>query len=377
MSMVLQFPSRGAPAEPIARRRWAHRRAIRFLATVLLPIALALAVVGPLWPSRIDGGSDGVLAWLARLGGDHPVLLGLGFFLAFSAAGGYWLARARAAGTRAMPGEAPALASLDQRLRAGFLIAGVAVVGLLARTALVDAQRVIGVSMVPTLQSGDRVLVNRLAYGLRLPFTSRRFHARAPRRGDLIVFPNVEREGPNGGMGSLVKRVVGLPGDVITFHDGSPVINGWAVPSCDAGPFVVAAGSGLVRGRLAVEVLGDRAYLTLRSPVDDPRFSRFEVPAGELFVLGDDRPASDDSRTWNESRGGGVPIANVEGRVSRLALGTSSAGRLDLRQLLAPLRPTLRPSELDVSALERRVADCLAHRPRSSEPPKPAPKETP
>jgi signal peptidase I len=192
----------------------------------------------------------------------------------------------------------------------------------------------------------------------------------------VIVFPNPnpdrDRALADPAPRTLVKRVIGLPGDVIAFRDGSPVVNGWVVPSCDAGPYLSVSGSALVRGRLAVEVLGDRTYLTVRPPPGEAPTPPFEVPPGEVYVIGDDRGVSQDSRAWRASSHGqstGVPIASIEGRVSRLAVGASGDGHLDLAHPFAGLRPVLRQPNLDVTALDRRIVGCLAHPPRSSTPP--------
>jgi signal peptidase I len=214
---------------------------------------------------------------------------------------------------------------------------------------------------VPTLSDGDRVLVNRLAYGLRIPFSNRIVGGELPRRGDVIVFA--------GDRSAMVKRVLGLPGDVVAFRDGSPIINGWPVPACDAGPFVTLSAGAAVRGRLTVEFLDGSAYLTIRTPFDDAAFPGYQVLPGELFVLGDDRGLSRDSRSWNGGRGGGVRLADVRGRVSRLAVGRLPDGRLDLARLLAPLGPRIRAPKIDLRETEALVAACLARPPGVTHPP--------
>jgi signal peptidase I len=254
------------------------------------------------------------------------------------------------------------------------LFAGVALTALAIRASVLEIYRVVSPSMVPTLNVGDRLLVNRLAYGLRIPFSDHIVRARPPRRGDVIVFPS---EAAGGGAGAgprwLVKRVLGLPGDVVAFRNGSPIVNGWVVPACDTGPFVSTAGTTVVRGRLAVELLEDRAYLTVRVPLDETRLSDYRVPPGEVFVIGDDRGLSSDSRAWNQGRGGSVRISSVVGRVSRLAVGGFRDGRLDLSSVLAPLGRHVREPNVDVGKTEENIGGCLAaRRPPSTWPPAPA-----
>jgi signal peptidase I len=368
----------GAPAP--ARRRLIETRAFARIGSLLLPAVATFGALRFLIPSRMDAGSTGLFALLARADDEHPLLLAIALFLLLSEVAKYWLRRLRARSgglpTTPRPVVEAALTgrgALPARGNPRFLawLAALATIAFLARVNVAEIYRVVSPSMVPTLNVGDRLLVNKLAYGLRLPFSKRVLRARPPRRGDLIVFPNQGRDRGSARPSSLVKRVIGLPGDEIAFAGGSPIINGWVVPSCDAGAFLSAAGTSIIRGRLAVEMLDDRAYLTLRTPLDETRFARFKVPPDELFVLGDSRAVSSDSRSWNGGRGGGVPIDSVEGRVSRLAIARLQDGRLDLRHPFAGLRPNLRETNLDVDQLEHRIAACLAHPPRSSRPPAP------
>jgi signal peptidase I len=342
-------------------------RAARWLSSAV-PTAAALAAsvvtLRFVVPSRFQAGASGFWPWLARAGERQPLVLGVVLFVLFATVAGHWL-------RQLVPsdGEPPGDIS-SGRAALAIVVLGAVIFGTRAR--LVDIARVTGASMEPTLNPGDRLVVNKVAYGLRLPLSRRALRAKPPRRGDLIVFPNPDRcRGPDEPT-SIVKRVIGLPGDEVAFIDGSPVINGWIVPSCDVGSFLIAAGTRLVRGRLAMESLADRAYLTLRAPLDEERFARFKVPPGEVFVLGDDRPASRDSRAWNDGGGGGVPLDAVEGRVSRLAAAMGSGGRLALGHLFRGLRPDLRALNVDVTQLDKRLAACAAHPPRSSWPP-PAP----
>jgi signal peptidase I len=254
--------------------------------------------------------------------------------------------------------------------RFGAVLTGLVVATLLARATVTEIFQVVGPSMTPTLNAGDRLLVNKLAYGLRMPLLDRRIRVGQPRRGDVVVFRTNGAAG-GGEAPTVVKRVIGLPGDVISFSGGSPVINGWLVPSCDAGPFLTVVGPSVLRGRLVVEVLDDRAHLTVRTQDDETRLAAFKVPSGEVFVLGDDRGVSRDSRAWNEGRGGGLRIDNIIGRVSRLAIGGFRNGQLDRRRLLAPLRLEVREANVDLRRTQQRIAACLAHPPRSSRPPAP------
>src|SRR5687768_9798049 len=100
---------------------------------------------------------------------------------------------------------------------------GIVIVVVMAfRSSVVDWNDVMSGSMAPTILPGDRFLVNKTAYGLTIPFTGKYLvEWGGPRRGDIIVF-NVRLEGEDVGM---VKRVVGVPGDVISYRRGRLTIN--------------------------------------------------------------------------------------------------------------------------------------------------------
>jgi signal peptidase I len=346
-----------------ARARPLRWRIARAVVTRAAPLGGAVAALRWLVPDRLDGGTAGPLAQLARVGDEHPLALALALFTALALVAEYWWRR-----------WAP-FADSDPLRGPRFwgALAAVLVAAALARSSIVQIDRVVSPSMVPTLGVRDRILVNRLAYGLRLPFSGRRLATREPKRGDVVVFPSDARPAEDARAldepRALVKRVLGLPGDVVAVDQGVVSINGWRVPVCDAGPFVTTAGSVTVRGRLVVEFLGDRVYLTVREPADDSTFAPFRVPAGEVFVVGDARSVSRDSRAWNHGRGAGVPIATLEGRVSRLAIGASHDGRLDLRQLFAPLGVAVREPDVDLSATTELVAACLRRPPPETSPP--------
>jgi len=137
-----------------------------------------------------------------------------------------------------------------------------AVVLFFAINAVSARVRVDGFSMVPTLQDGEYVLVNRLAYRTKLP-----------EHGDIIVF-----ESPQTADLDLIKRVIGLPGDTVTISGGTVQVNGKPVSE----PYIAAA------------------------PIYNGEWS---VPEGKLFVLGDNRNDSSDSHAW-----GLLPLENVIGK---------------------------------------------------------------
>jgi signal peptidase I len=147
-------------------------------------------------------------------------------------------------------------------------------------------------SMEPTFRQGDRLSVVKSAYGIRIPFTnSWATRSDGPRRGDVVVFPY-----PDGGP-IFVKRVIGLPGDVVSVKDGSVTVNGRHMP-IDAS---------------TEDLDGVRHPVSLDSgPGRD--WGPDKVPADSYFLLGDNRGNSKDSRYL-----GFVRRESIFGRVTRVA----------------------------------------------------------
>ncbi len=211
---------------------WLSGRAARRLSSALPPTAALAATVVTLRflvPSGFQAGASGIWPWLARAVERDPLLVGLVLFILFATVAGYWWRQL------VTSDDGPRADVPFGRATVAIIALGAVVFGTRAR--LVEIAPVTGPSMEPTLNPGDRLVVNKLAYGLRLPLSRRSLQAKPPRRGDLIVFPNPDRGGGPGEPASIVKRVIGLPGDEVAFVDGSPVINGWVVPSCDVGSF--------------------------------------------------------------------------------------------------------------------------------------------
>lgn len=159
---------------------------------------------------------------------------------------------------------------------------------LLLRSFLVEPFQIPSGSMLPTLEVGDFILVNKYSYGLRLPVVGTKIvDVGAPERGDVMVF-----KFPLDGHTNYIKRVIGLPGDRIRYLDKTLYINGEEVPS----RFIAA----LPPVELYAEAIGDISHeLFLTSGKRDPRAEgEWLVPDGHYFVMGDNRDNSNDSRYW-------------------------------------------------------------------------------
>jgi signal peptidase I len=184
---------------------------------------------------------------------------------------------------------------------------------LVFRSFLFEPFKIPSGSMIPTLLIGDFIVVNKFSYGLRLPVVNKRFVSIGePERGDVMVFRYPEDERIN-----YIKRVIGLPGDTITYRNKVLFINGDPVLQDNNGLWV---GEGLNRNQpgrrplLRQEHLADETHTVIIHPDQPDRGTRtWVVPEGHYFVLGDNRDQSLDSRAW-----GFVPEDNLVGRATRI-----------------------------------------------------------
>ncbi len=191
------------------------------------------------------------------------------------------------------------------------ILSSAVVLFLLLRTFLLEAYKIPSGSMERTLLAGDFLLVNKLVFGAGIPFTGKRLPAvRSPRHGDVLVF-----EYPIDRSKDFVKRLVGLPGDTLAMRDGVLVRNGRDLPE----NYAVHTEPGV--DPTTDDFAWQRGYLVNAAVAAGPapetpegyRPSRnnwgpLVVPAQQLFVLGDNRDNSADSRYW-----GFVPESLVRG----------------------------------------------------------------
>ena len=255
---------------------------------------------------------------------------------------------------------------------------GIAVgVALLLRAFVVEAFKIPSGSMLPTLQIQDHIFVNKFAYGPHVPFTrSRLFERMPPSYGDVMVFEYPDPN-PANPRQDFIKRVIARPGDRLEVESGHPIINGWRVPSCLVGNYEFREGDdgSMKRGDLYVEYLGEYAYLTL---FEDDRFDGrqgpYEVAPNEVWVFGDNRNNSSDSRAWNAGRGGGVPFANIKGRALFVWMSFGADGGITWDRLLVNVMGHPRLPKEASESLKAGIEKCLATRPALSETTPPPPK---
>jgi signal peptidase I len=180
------------------------------------------------------------------------------------------------------------------------------------RSAVADWNHVPSSSMNPTLIYGDRIMVNKLAYSLRVPFTLRQVvRWGTPSRGDVITFDSPKDDV------NLIKRVVAVGGDVVRMHDNVLTINGQQVPRTlvDASR-VIPSELGPLDAEVWQEQLDGKRFDVARLPSFNRLrdFDPVTVPEGKVMVLGDSRDNSNDSRFI-----GFVDVNRITGRAWRVA----------------------------------------------------------
>ena len=203
----------------------------------------------------------------------------------------------------------------------------------LLRSFLVEPFKIPSGSMIPTLLIGDFILVNKYAYGIRIPVVNRKVvEIGRPHRGDVMVFrypvdPSLD----------YIKRVVGVPGDRIEYRGRRLYINGAAVPMRRVDDYL--SKERMQFSRRYVETLGGEHEILLEDdapPMGGPgRAFPFAgncnyntgglsctVPPGHYFMMGDNRDNSSDSRVW-----GFVPDENIVGKAFFIWLNLNELGR--------------------------------------------------
>jgi signal peptidase I len=185
-----------------------------------------------------------------------------------------------------------------------------ALVMFAARSSFADWNTVPTGSMKPTILEGDRVFVNKLAYDLKVPFTTLHLAEwSAPRRGDIVVFYS-----PKDGS-RLVKRTVGLPGDTVELRGDRLIINGTVVEYKSIADELVPDISATDRAisEFATEQLPGRSHLVAAIPAVSAlrNFGPVQVPEGCYFMMGDNRDNSYDSRYF-----GSVKRNRIVGRAT-------------------------------------------------------------
>jgi len=192
---------------------------------------------------------------------------------------------------------------------------------LVLRAFIFEPFRIPSGSMMPTLLVGDFILVNKFSFGLRLPVTHYKItEGDKPRRGDVVVFRYPRDESQD-----YIKRVIGLPGDHVSYYNHQLSINGVMVDTKEDHLYQGLGDLNRMRGasgcdrvgadcQVYVESIGEDNYTVMTNPASSYGINgEFFVPEGHYFVMGDNRDHSNDSRIW-----GYVPEENLVGKAVRI-----------------------------------------------------------
>ena len=209
------------------------------------------------------------------------------------------------------------------------------------RSFLVEPFKIPSGSMMPTLLIGDFILVNKYTYGIRLPVINKKVVPLSnPERGDVIVFRYPADPGLD-----YIKRVVGVPGDVVEYRGKQLSINGQPIRTVNTGTYsYVSNGLNYITATVYDEYLSDVGHtmmiesdkppVNVRQGVDFPNRDSCSynvdgegfvcrVPDGHYFSMGDNRDASGDSRYW-----GFVPDENIVGKAFFIWMNFDHLGRI-------------------------------------------------
>jgi signal peptidase I len=211
----------------------------------------------------------------------------------------------------------------------------VILVVFVVRSFVVEPFKIPSGSMVPTLLVGDFILVNKFEYGIRLPITNTQITQGSPlTRGDVVVFRYPKDESVD-----YIKRVIGLPGDVVEYQDKKLTVNGKPVPETPLADYLDEERLGYAKQ--FEEDIDGRKNAVLNNPAVPPFIVGAEdfpyrdnctynahgvickVPPGNYFMMGDNRDNSADSRYW-----GFVPNRNIVGRAFFIWMNFSDLKRI-------------------------------------------------
>jgi signal peptidase I len=174
---------------------------------------------------------------------------------------------------------------------------------LVLRASVVEAFKIPSGSMIPTLRIHDHILVSKLSYGVRVPFMANSAYVFAqPQRGDIVVFTRPdETDTPLEDESdiNIIKRVVGLPGDTVEVRDTKLYINN--------------------------QPLEESYARWEEGGIREGNFGPEKIPAGHIFLLGDNRDHSRDSRFWQDPF---LPIERVKGRAMIIYWSWDNLGRI-------------------------------------------------
>ncbi len=177
---------------------------------------------------------------------------------------------------------------------------------LILRSFIAEPFRIPSGSMMPTLLIGDFILVNKYTYGIRIPVLNTKIiEMNSPERGDIAVFRY-----PKNPKIDYIKRVVGLPGDKVSYYNKTVYINGKVATQVSLGSYQgVGQGVNMTGAEHFIENLAGFEHSILVKHGLPSVEGTFVIPEGQYFMMGDNRDNSNDSRYW-----GTVPEENLVGK---------------------------------------------------------------
>ncbi len=206
-------------------------------------------------------------------------------------------------------------------------------IAMIIRTIIIEPFRIPSGSMIPTLEIGDQIFVNKFIYGVRIPFVNRVpfVLVREPERGDVVVFNNPVEETKD-----FIKRVIGIPGDTVEIIDNIVYINGTPQPRQPLDPDYVYWDNQQGEwesfdAALFKENLSGREHLTAQMSLGTSRnWGPYKVPEKNVFVMGDNRDNSSDSRVGFGVTGRVqyVPYGHIKGKAMVIWLAIGHGGFL-------------------------------------------------
>lgn len=201
---------------------------------------------------------------------------------------------------------------------------------LLLRSFVVEPFRIPSGSMMPTLLIGDFILVNKFDYGIRLPVIDEKIiDIGRPKRGDVVVFRYPENPSI-----PFIKRVIGLPGDTVSYYDNRLYINGKRIEEVPDGIYHgFWSGQNMTGASVYIERLGQVRHRILIEPGYPTAEGTWKVPPHSYFVMGDNRDNSRDSRYW-----GFVPDKDLIGRAFLVWFNWDWGYGIDWGRIGTPIR---------------------------------------
>ncbi len=192
---------------------------------------------------------------------------------------------------------------------------------------VVEPFRIPSNSMMPTLLTGDFILVSKFDYGITIPVINKKIvEFKKPDRGDAVVFryPNYEKNAQYKGA-DFIKRVVGIPGDTVVYHNDHLRVNDTKIAYEDFDDYQgVESGKEMTGFKHKRELLENNPHDILLDPNQTSRGVKAVVPPGHYFVMGDNRSRSSDSRFW-----GFVPESYIIGKAFGIWMHYDESLKLD------------------------------------------------